>query len=61
MRSGIVSLTKDKSCSQIAVARAVRLACRFANLTAFERSVIPWRKRQLAEILQERWVALNPG
>jgi hypothetical protein len=41
MRSGIVSLTKDKSCSQIAVARAVRLACRFANLTAFEHSVIP--------------------
>jgi hypothetical protein len=34
-------LTKDKSCSQIADARAVRMACRFANLTAFERSVMP--------------------
>ena len=34
-------LTEDKSRSQVADARAVRMACCFANLTAFERSVIP--------------------
>jgi hypothetical protein len=54
-------LTEDKSRSQIADARAVRMACRFANLTAFERSVIPGVSVSLQKAFRNDGFALNPG